>query len=334
MTHEHRVDLFKQVLEFHEKFAFANFLGPNHLSVRERRIRVGMMLEELKEYVTAATLEDELDALVDLVVFALGTAVRHGFTRFDEAFERVMRANMQKERGESGDRDEFEFLKPEGWKAPDLSDLTKPRSEAEILGEVSREAFNLEEKVTRDFLENQANQMDRAAGMRPSGEAEFKDALERVLELLPSFSKGLDLPREAQRLLAMIEDTALRAFDPVPEREEDREARRAEDEAVMRAVYSADDQMHPVLIEAAQLLAQKSRDYGDPDHSKSTYHPFGDVSYVQMLHTKLERIKHLALFSDEPPIFESHRDSVIDLINYAAFYVAWMDDQKKQEARK
>lgn len=92
----------------------------------EKIFRIIAMQEELDEYKEAETPEDELDALVDLVVFALGTAERQGWSDvFGVAFERVMNANMQKMLGGNEKRNDFELdlVKPEGWQAPDLTDL-------------------------------------------------------------------------------------------------------------------------------------------------------------------------------------------------------------------
>ena len=48
---------------------------------------------------------------------------------FEEAFERVMIANCQKEIGQNQKRGSFQLdlVKPKGWTAPDLSDLVEDR---------------------------------------------------------------------------------------------------------------------------------------------------------------------------------------------------------------
>lgn len=99
-----------------------------NFSEEEKKFRICAMQEELDEYKEASTKEDELDALVDLVVFALGTAERQGLIKvFEEAFNRVMEANIKKEVGTNKKRGSFQLdlVKPEGWTAPDLSDLVK-----------------------------------------------------------------------------------------------------------------------------------------------------------------------------------------------------------------
>jgi predicted HAD superfamily Cof-like phosphohydrolase len=73
-------------------------------------------------------MEQQLDALVDLVYVALGTAVMQGFD-FEEAWRRVHAANMLKtkySRANPGKRkSSFDVVKPIGWIRPNLSDLVQ-----------------------------------------------------------------------------------------------------------------------------------------------------------------------------------------------------------------
>jgi hypothetical protein len=73
-------------------------------------------------------LELQLDALVDLTYVVLGTAyLQFGPQKFNEAWNRVHRANMRKVRaargGDSTRGSTFDVVKPAGWTAPDHSDL-------------------------------------------------------------------------------------------------------------------------------------------------------------------------------------------------------------------
>tara|TARA_B110000858_G_C17742653_1_gene445727 strand:+ start:325 stop:612 length:288 start_codon:yes stop_codon:yes gene_type:complete len=86
---------------------------------------------------------------------------------------------------------------------------------------------------------------------------------------------------------------------------------------------------HPVLIEAAEIQAAKSNDYGNVDYSRSVYFPFGHESYLTMLHIKIERLK--ALKDAETVNFEGAYDSVLDLINYASFYGAYLKDKPHEK---
>jgi len=79
-----------------------------------------------------------------------------------------------------------------------------------------------------------------------------------------------------------------------------------------------------VVTPIAELVDQKHKDYNS--NTKLTdYFPFGDYSYVHMLHTKMLRITNLTKKADPKeglPVtqFESIKDSVDDLIAYAVFY--------------
>ena len=76
------------------------------------------------------------------------------------------------------------------------------------------------------------------------------------------------------------------------------------------------------LIEPAMLLAtRKSEDYQSAIVKLKDYFPFGDKSYVQMLHLKTLRLVSLA--ENPTPNFEAAQDSVLDLINYAVFYLEY-----------
>ena len=132
------------IRKFHEKFGLAYQGPPRELPEDLQGFRMVFMAEELCEYATDnptfhqliqsafkdrssdQPLEKQLDALVDLVYVALGTAYLHGFN-FSEAWNRVHEANMAKVRVEriadSKRGSVYDVVKPEGWKAPDLSDL-------------------------------------------------------------------------------------------------------------------------------------------------------------------------------------------------------------------
>lgn len=137
-----RFDPFNDIARFHEKFqlpAYPSCTIPASLA----EFRANFMLEEAEEYRDAATaahyspddslIVDSLDALVDLVYIALGTSYLHGFNLrdiFAEAWRRVHRANMQKQRSLNSSHDSvrgstWDVVKPEGWVAPCLDDLVE-----------------------------------------------------------------------------------------------------------------------------------------------------------------------------------------------------------------
>jgi Phosphoribosyl-ATP pyrophosphohydrolase len=87
-------------------------------------------LVELRAAIDQRNHAEILDALVDLTYFVLGTARTFGFLHvFGLAWERVHNANMRKVRAASAEQSKrgsgFDVVKPEGWVAPDLSDLVQ-----------------------------------------------------------------------------------------------------------------------------------------------------------------------------------------------------------------
>jgi len=121
--------MLKQIKKMHEKFNIT--CEKIEFSHKEKEFRICAMQEELNEYIDAEKKEDELDALIDLIVFALGTAERQGFLNiFEKAFNRVMKANMMKNIGTNKKRNSFQLdlVKPKNWKAPILTDLIENKS--------------------------------------------------------------------------------------------------------------------------------------------------------------------------------------------------------------
>lgn len=119
------------IASFHEKFGLEFMGGPRHLPPDLQEFRSKFLKEELQEYFEAVESRDlpkQLDALVDLVYVALGTAYYQGFN-FNEAWRRVQKANMAKVRAQRAEDSKrghaFDVVKPPGWQAPNLADLCK-----------------------------------------------------------------------------------------------------------------------------------------------------------------------------------------------------------------
>lgn len=119
-------DPITDIVDFHEKFDLAYDGPPRLLSGEVFIFRSQFLYEEVTEYRGSTQTVDQLDALVDLVYVALGTAYLQGFN-FAEAWRRVHAANMQKVRAtlasDSKRHFAYDVVKPEGWKQPDLFDL-------------------------------------------------------------------------------------------------------------------------------------------------------------------------------------------------------------------
>lgn len=116
-------DMWLDVIDFHQKFQLEQ---QGELTQETMLLRIRQMQEELAEYVTGLTAKDraqQLDALIDLVYFALGTAYLSDFD-FEEGWRRVQEANMQKIRAtsplDSKRGSTFDVIKPKGWVAPTM----------------------------------------------------------------------------------------------------------------------------------------------------------------------------------------------------------------------
>lgn len=92
--------------------------------------RVSWMLEEITEFCAADTLEDQTDALIDLLYFTIGTFTLMG-VKPEAIFDIVHAANMGKATdGKVTRNEQGKILKPEGWEAP----------EPKIVAEIERQA--------------------------------------------------------------------------------------------------------------------------------------------------------------------------------------------------
>ena len=123
------MSVLQDIIDFHKKFGLEYNEGPRQLPLELQEFRTNFLDEELQEYkdaVESGDLEKAFDGLIDLVYVAVGTAYLHGF-QFDEGWDRVQAANMAKVRAERADQSKrgtaYDVIKPEGWQAPDLSDL-------------------------------------------------------------------------------------------------------------------------------------------------------------------------------------------------------------------
>ena len=115
------LSMWDSIVAFHEKFGHEMPSEPVYLDPKVHDFRMAFIEEELTEYATADTLEDKVDALVDLVVVIMGTAYMHGFD-WPAHWEEVYEANMRKRRashaGESKRGTSLDIVKPEGWVGP------------------------------------------------------------------------------------------------------------------------------------------------------------------------------------------------------------------------
>ena len=130
-----RTDLIDDIDRFHKKFGFEKTDKPDIPDDPELvNFRTSFLLEELAEYSQAITKKDTagaLDALVDIVYIALGTAWLFNLP-FERAWKEVQRANMEKIRAKdtTGKRGtKFDVIKPKNWKPPNIDQIVEEEIE-------------------------------------------------------------------------------------------------------------------------------------------------------------------------------------------------------------
>ena len=115
------VPFVNEVEDFNNLMSKPNNYTPVIPEKKEWQFVYDFVLEELEEYKQACEKGDIveiLDALVDICYVAMGTAWLMGLP-FEKAWKEVQRSNMEKIR-QASDRSEFDVVKPEGWKKPDI----------------------------------------------------------------------------------------------------------------------------------------------------------------------------------------------------------------------
>lgn len=119
-------NLSSNVGDFHRHFEMAYDGPPRLLPEKLKSQRSEFLNEERREFDESQTVEQAFDAMLDLIYVAVGTIHLMGMEdRLYEGWARVHRANMEKVRQYDAENYKFGLIKPEGWKAPDHSDLVK-----------------------------------------------------------------------------------------------------------------------------------------------------------------------------------------------------------------
>ena len=94
-------------------------LGEN---VEQYKLYFNLIKEEVKELEDSTTMEDDLDALIDILVVTIG-AIHSMGADAEGAWKEVMKTNfakIDKETGKVRKREDGKVLKPMGWTPPNL----------------------------------------------------------------------------------------------------------------------------------------------------------------------------------------------------------------------
>lgn len=112
--------IYELVKSQHNHFGILYQGIPRHLTQEEKMFYIAALKEEVNEYFEAMSMENEYDALLDVIVFAVGALLRHGYPV--EGIQEVIAANMKKQIGTNKKRHDFQLdlIKPKNWQPPNL----------------------------------------------------------------------------------------------------------------------------------------------------------------------------------------------------------------------
>jgi len=86
-----------------------------------------------------------------------------------------------------------------------------------------------------------------------------------------------------------------------------------------------------ILQEAIKLKEKKSQDYQGSMFSEEEYFPFGNASYMHMIHTKYLRMRSLSDKPFQDINFESLEDTLTDMAIYCAMFQAYLENKRNSE---
>lgn len=121
--------MIKDVYLFNHEIIGTNFpLNPKVLDRERLLFAMTAMYEELHEFTVATNANnvgEALDAMIDLIYFAVGRCYEMGITeqQFKKCWNIVQDKNMHKKRGTKNRGTNVDAMKPEGWVAADLNEV-------------------------------------------------------------------------------------------------------------------------------------------------------------------------------------------------------------------
>lgn len=112
--------VYEDIKDFHVKFGHPAPSTVTKLTDDRKQARSEWICEELNEFLQSGTIHDDMDAMIDMLYFVMGTIVEMGIDP-SNIFAMVHNANMAKlfPDGKPHYNDSGKVIKPEGWKAPD-----------------------------------------------------------------------------------------------------------------------------------------------------------------------------------------------------------------------
>ena len=116
--------MFDRVFQFNREIVGIGSRQLKAFSEPEKKWMVGVLREEAAELESSEDLVDQVDALVDSIIFAVGGLSRLGLTSVEayQCFSAVMAANFEKKAGSKAGRvveGVADAVKPTGWVGPE-----------------------------------------------------------------------------------------------------------------------------------------------------------------------------------------------------------------------
>ena len=111
----------------HQMFMLASGQTTGIENVEQYKLYYTLIKEEVQELEDSRTREDDVDALIDILVVTIGAIHSAGFDA-EGAWKEVMKTNFAKidhETGKVRKREDGKVLKPLGWEPPNLKPFLK-----------------------------------------------------------------------------------------------------------------------------------------------------------------------------------------------------------------
>lgn len=111
-------EMYKLVKEFNIKAGFECPKIPTIMTESMKKKRVSWLSEEIRELEEAVTIEDQVDAICDILYFAFGCFTDMGVIP-DDVFRVVHEHNMKKIESSLSKKTDGKVAKPLGWVSPE-----------------------------------------------------------------------------------------------------------------------------------------------------------------------------------------------------------------------
>jgi len=316
--------IFQDVVQFNKEIIGTERRGYiGCLSDERLDFAVKVLTEEIDEFIQAHGSKDQvaaIDAMIDLIYYALGRLYELGLSaeNFAHVWTNVHEANMKKKKGDKGRGTNQDAIKPEGWTEPKIdfyNNLTK--EQVELLNK-NRDIIEAQEANWQgpNINKEQIELLNINPECPNHNELNSKKIPDISIPSYKSIAQILGISRDTAKQVILLtgypheQETIFNMMGYVKE----------------SSITKLSDIPEP-FVECALLKKKKGEDYRLGNIKMKDYFPFGLLSYAQMLHTKVLRLRSL-IENNKKPNNESIRDTLLDTINYACFAIEAIDKKE------